>query len=57
MRTFGLLKPENKDKVLAKLSVDDALGRTFGGNDYDTGVRLAEAYADAGKALGKKVKP
>ncbi len=47
----------NKDKVLAKLSVDDALGRTFGGNDYDTGVRLAEAYADAGKALGKKVKP
>ncbi|MEP7278119.1 MAG: hypothetical protein ABI813_05725 [Bacteroidota bacterium] len=44
------------NKVIAKLTVEKALGRTFGGYDYDTGVRIAECYADAGKALGKFIK-
>jgi hypothetical protein len=43
-------------KVIAKLSVERAQGRTFGGYDYDTGVRIAECYADAGKALGYFIK-
>lgn len=51
-----LVETANKDKVLARASVQRALGRTFGGFDFDTGVRLSEAYADAGKAVGKFVK-
>jgi hypothetical protein len=51
-----LVETANKDKVLARASVQKALGRTFGGFDFDTGLRLSEAYADAGKAIGKFVK-
>ena len=51
-----LVETANKDKVVAKATVQKALGRTFGGFDFDTGQRISEAYADAGKALGKYVK-
>ena len=44
------------EKVIAKISVEKAPGRSYGGSDYDTGVRIAEAYADAGKYLGKFIK-
>lgn len=44
------------EKVIAKISVEKAPGRSYGGSDYDTGVRIAEAYADAGKYLGKFLK-
>ena len=44
------------EKVMAKISVEKAPGRSYGGSDYDTGVRIAEAYADAGKYLGKFIK-
>ena len=53
---FLVVETANKDKVLARASVQKALGRTFGGFDFDTGLRLSEAYADAGKAIGKFVK-
>jgi hypothetical protein len=43
-------------KVVAKISVQNAKGRDFWGADFDTGARLAECYADAGKALGKFIK-
>jgi hypothetical protein len=43
-------------KVIAKISVEKVPGRTFGGNDYDTGIRITECYADAGKHLGKFIK-
>lgn len=43
-------------KVIAKMEVDKAQGRTFWGTDYDTGGRIAECYADAGKALGYYIK-
>lgn len=43
-------------KVIAKISVDKALGRTFWGADYETGGRIAECYADAGKALGNFIR-
>lgn len=51
-----IVETANKKKVVAIISVDNALGRTFGGYDYDTGLRISEAYADAGKALGKYIK-
>lgn len=40
--------------VVAKIQMSGAPGRSFGGNDYDTGERLEESYAMAGKALAKK---
>ena len=51
-----LVETANKNKVVAKATVQKAVGRTFGGYDFDTGERISEAYADAGKALGKYVK-
>lgn len=51
-----IVETANKKKVIAVISVDNALGRTFGGYDFDTGLRIGEAYADAGKALGKYIK-
>jgi hypothetical protein len=51
-----IVETANRNNVVAKLSLDNALGRTFGGYDFDTGERIAEAYADAGKALGKYLK-
>ncbi|MFT3945537.1 MAG: hypothetical protein QM763_01075 [Agriterribacter sp.] len=42
--------------MLAKISVDKAPGKSFWGNDYDTGERLSECYATAGRAVGKFVK-
>lgn len=48
-----LVETANKEKVIARLSVLKCPGRTFGGNDYDTGERIQEAYAVAGKGLGK----
>lgn len=41
-------------KVLAKIQMSGAPGRTYGGYDYDTGERIEESYAMAGKALAKK---
>lgn len=51
-----IVETGNKKKVVARITMDKALGRTFGGYDFDTGLRIAEAYADGGKALGKFVK-
>lgn len=45
-----------KDRVIAKISITKAPGRTFGGYDYDTGVRIAECYAVSGKKLAKFIK-
>lgn len=38
---------------VAKITLVGAPGTTFGGYDFDTGVRISEAYAKAGKELGK----
>lgn len=40
------------DNVVVKISAAGQ-GRTFGGNDWETGVRLTEAYAKTGKDFGK----
>ena len=51
-----IVEAANPSKVIAKIDVKNAKGRTFGGNDYASGERIAECYADAGKYLGKFVK-
>lgn len=43
----------NPDKVLATLEFEKMPGRTYGGYDFDTGVRLSEAYEKAAKDIGK----
>lgn len=48
-----VVETANPGNVIAKLSITDIPGRTFGGYDFDTGERLAEAYEKAGKSLGK----
>jgi hypothetical protein len=40
------------NKVIAKITITKALGRDVFGFDYETGLRLQEAYAKAGKELG-----
>lgn len=51
-----IVETDDRTKTIAVLSVANAKGRTFGGNDYDTGSRLAESYALAGKGLAKYIK-
>ena len=51
-----IVEAANPSKVIAKLEVKHAKGRTFGGNDYASGERIGECYADAGKYLGKFIK-
>lgn len=48
-----LVETADKTKVLAKLSVDNIKGRSFAGYDFDTGLRITEAYQLAGKVIGK----
>ena len=52
----NIVETANPSNVIATISVKNAPGRIFGGYDYDTGVRLQEAYATAGKKLGKFIK-
>lgn len=39
-------------KEVARIISKNNPGRTFGGNDYDSGERIQEAYAKAGKEFG-----
>ena len=47
-----IVDAKDPNKVVAKLSITKALGRDVFGFDYETGLRLQEAYAKAGKELG-----
>jgi len=51
-----LVESQNPSKVLAKITLTKAPGRDVMGFDYETGARLQEAYAKAGKELGAFVK-
>lgn len=51
-----IVETANRNNVIAKLTLDNAPGRTFMGNDWDTGERISESYAKAGKSLGKYIK-
>ena len=48
----SIVETANRDKVVAKISVDNAPGRMMG-FDFDTGMRITESYAVAGKKLAK----
>ena len=52
----SVVETANKSNVVAKISVMNAPGRTFWGNDFDAGVRIQECYATAGKYLAKYLK-
>jgi len=47
-----IVDAQDPNKVVAKISITKALGRDVFGFDYETGLRLQEAYAKAGKELG-----
>ena len=51
---FWVVETANQGHVIAKVQMSDAPGRTFGGYDYDTGARIEECYAMAGKSFAKK---
>lgn len=51
-----IVETENKDKVISKITIAKAPGRDVWGLDYETGARLQEAYAKAGKELGGFIK-
>jgi hypothetical protein len=51
-----IVEAQNPSKVIAKISVLKAPGRDVMGFDYETGARLQEAYAKAGKELGGFIK-
>ncbi len=50
---ISIVETANPDKVLAKITLDKATGKTFGMGDFDTGVRIQESYAKAGKEFAK----
>lgn len=47
-----IVETANKDKVVAKITILNSPGGTFGGYDFDSGTRIAESYAKAGKEIG-----
>jgi hypothetical protein len=51
-----IVETANKNNVIAKISIEKAPGRMFYGNDFDTGERISEAYADAGRTLARFIK-
>jgi hypothetical protein len=50
-----LVETAHKDKVVARITVVKSPGRDAWGLDFETGVRLQEAYGKAGKELGQLV--
>jgi hypothetical protein len=49
---LSVVETANKSKVIAKISILNVVGSQFGGFDFETGARLQECYAKAGKELG-----
>ncbi len=50
---FIFVESANRSNVLGKIKMTKAPGRGSMGTDYDTGYRIEEAYAKAGKEFGK----
>lgn len=51
-----IVETADRSKKIAVISLKNAPGRTFSGNDWATGDRIAESYAISGKKLGKYIK-
>lgn len=48
---ISIVETANPSNVLCKMKVMKAPGRIYGGMDFDTGTRIAEAYAKCAKEL------
>lgn len=51
--TISIVETANPDNVICVIVSKNNPGRTYGMGDFDTGLRISEAYAMAGKGLGK----
>lgn len=51
-----IVETANKDNKLATFTINNVPGGTAFGYDFDTGLRISEAYANSGKKLGKYLK-
>lgn len=51
-----IVETDNRDKKVCTLSISNVPGGTAFGYDFDTGLRISEAYANAGKKLAKYLK-
>jgi len=51
-----IVETANPKNEIAVINIKKSPGSSFWDNDYDTGVRIQEAYAKAGKSLGKFMK-
>lgn len=51
-----IVSSSDPGKIIAKLSITKSPGRDAWGMDFETGARLQEAYAKAGKELGGFIK-
>jgi hypothetical protein len=50
-----IVESGNRKNIIAKMTVTNAPGRDVMGFDYDTGLRLQEAYAKSGKEVGQLI--
>jgi hypothetical protein len=50
-----IVETANRNNKIAVITIDNSPGGTWGGYDYDTGTRIAESYAMAGKKLAKYI--
>ena len=50
-----IVETANRDNIIAKLTIKNSPGRDGMGYDFDTGYRIQEAYAKAGKEVGQLV--
>ncbi|MBL0741297.1 hypothetical protein [Chryseolinea lacunae] len=51
-----IVDAKDHSKVIARISITKSPGRTAMGYDFETGTRIQEAYAKAGKELGAFIK-
>lgn len=51
-----IVETANKSNKVAGFTINNVPGGTAFGYDFDTGLRISEAYAKAGKSLGKALK-
>lgn len=51
-----IVETANKENKLATFTISNVPGGTAFGYDFDTGLRISEAYANAGKKLAKYLK-
>ena len=54
--TATIVETANPSNVIAVVSIEKAPGGDWSGYDFDTGLRIQESYAEAGKGLAKFIK-